>query len=107
VVEPTYGEAPDGGVAAEYPADSRTRDEVRAGMESVRARLVRCFSEGFPGDVLTVEVLIMPEGHIDSTSVHEPLEEGQFACVEGALMQARFREIEGTPLRVVYPYAHE
>ncbi len=107
IVGPTYGPKlqPRQGLAqASYPIDSWTRDEVRAGMEGVRRRLATCFDDGLPSEGLEVTVVLMPNGMIEHVALPESLSEHEVICAENQLMQANFRQIHGSPLRVIYPY---
>jgi hypothetical protein len=88
---------------------SLTRDDVKQGMGTIRARIQVCYDRyKVPGNV-TIKTRIESDGTVSSSTATDAkfsgTETGQ--CVADAVKLARFRRVSGPPMTLSYPFKLE
>jgi TonB family protein len=66
------------------------RAMVRAGVETIKPRVVKCGETSGAKGTVKITVTVAPEGQVTDAAVRESPDEGLGTCVAGAMRAARF-----------------
>jgi len=87
--------------------DALTRNDIKAGIQTVRHHVQHCFESFKTPGVFAVQITIDPSGRVIKARVHRSVADLPVSnCIQAAVTLARFRPFEGKPITVVYPFQY-
>lgn len=104
--EPAPGVPPAAG-ADEVLPEKLSRDDVRAGMASVRAQVQGCYDQFKIAGTYMVKLTISTDGKVSSADYVTDGDPGKLesgTCVVSAIKSATFRKWKGASLTLTYPF---